>query len=312
MRTAVFHWVFSYTPWQGVAAARRVPYSAETTDREKIERITRWLSLQGEDRPRLILSYLHGPDAAGHAHGPDSRAVLERVRQTDGLVARLLRALGRVPKSALIVVSDHGMAGVSRVLMTRDLLGRGESRPVRAVSTGAVCNLYCPDLRSCGAAESTLKSIPGMTVYRKESLPDGLRYRQPDRTGDLVAIAPPGMFFADGRGEEKPVRGMHGYPPEQTDMQGIFYAWGAGVRRGARCDRLRAVDVAPLVCRLLGIRCPEEIDGRVPEDLLEPRSDITPVGCGARAEPHRANPPRPGPRRPDAGPDSPPRSTAPP
>jgi len=319
VRTAVFHWVFSYTPWRGVAATRRVPYSTETTDREKIERITRWLSLRGADRPRLILSYLHGPDAAGHADGPESGAVLERVRLTDVLVARLLRALERAPKSALIVVSDHGMAGVSRVLRTRDLLGQGESRPVRAVCTGAVCNVYCPDLRSCGAAESALRSVPGMTVYGKESLPAGLRYRQPERTGDLVAIAPRGTYFADGRGEEKPVRGMHGYPPEQSEMQGIFYAWGAGVRRGARRDRLRAVDVAPLVCALLGIRCPEGIDGRVPEDLLEPAvisglpgSDITPAASGARAEPHPANPLRPGPRRQDAGPEWPPRSTAPP
>jgi predicted AlkP superfamily pyrophosphatase or phosphodiesterase len=319
VRTAVYHWVFSYTPWRGVAATRRVPYSAETTDREKIERIIRWLSLQGDDRPRLILSYLHGPDAAGHADGPESGAVLERVRQTDRLVARLLRALERVPKSALIVVSDHGMAGVSRVLRTRDLFGRGESRPVRAVSTGAVCNVYCPDLRACGAAESALKSVPGMTVYRMESLPGGLRYRQPERTGDLVAIAPPGTYFADGRGEEKSARGMHGYPPEQTEMQGIFYAWGAGVRRGALCSRLRAVDVAPLVCRLLGMKCPEDIDGRAPEDLLEPavrpglpRSDITPPGSRARAEPLRANPLRPAPRLLDAGPDSPPRGSAPP
>jgi len=185
VRTAVFHWVFSYTPWRGIAATRRVPYSAVTTDRDKIERITRWLSLRGTDRPRLILSYLHGPDAAGHADGPESGAVLESVRRTDGLVARLLRALERAPKSALIVVSDHGMAGVSRVLRTRDLLGRGEARPVRAVSTGAVCNVYCPDLRSCGAAESALTEVPGMTVYRKGSLPGGLRYRQPDRTGEI-------------------------------------------------------------------------------------------------------------------------------
>jgi predicted AlkP superfamily pyrophosphatase or phosphodiesterase len=319
VRTAVFHWVFSYAPWHGVAATRRVPFSEKTSDSEKIDRITRWLSLRGADRPRLILSYLHGPDAAGHAEGPESGAVLERVRQTDGLLARLLRVLERTPKSALVVVSDHGMAGVSRVLRTRDLIGRGESRPVRAVSTGAVCNVYCPDPRSCGAAESALRRVPGMTVYRKESLPGRLRYRQPERTGDLVAIAPPGAYFADGRGDEKPVRGMHGYPPEQREMQGIVYAWGAGVRRGARCDSLRAVDVAPLVCALLGIRCPEDIDGRAPEDLLEAavgtglsQGDVTPAGPGDRAGTRRSSPLRTGPLRPDAGPDAPPRGTAPP
>ena len=296
VRTAVYHWVFSYTPWHGVGATRSVPFSAQTTDEEKIERIIEWLSRRGEDRPRLILSYLHGPDAAGHADGPDSESVLARVRHTDRLLARLLRTLERLSGSALIVVSDHGMAGVSRVLWTRDLLARRECRGVRAVSTGAVCNLYCPDAVACRAAESSMKKVPGLIVYRLELLPEGLRYRQPERTGDLVAIAPTGTYFSDGPGANKPARGMHGYPPEHPEMQGIFYAWGAGIKRGARCSRLRAVDVAPLVCRLLGLTCPAGIDGRVPEDLLDRAAgDGSSTGGLTRPgdAPIRANPPRP-------------------
>src|SRR2546422_7919445 len=43
VRTAVYHWVFSYTPWHGVAATIRMPFSRETTDREKVDRIVEWL-----------------------------------------------------------------------------------------------------------------------------------------------------------------------------------------------------------------------------------------------------------------------------
>src|SRR5206468_12121013 len=89
VRTAVYHWVFSYGPWHGVAATRMMPFSAETTDREKVDRIVEWLSLRDAERPRLILAYLHGPDHAGHAYGPESPAVMERVRQSDRLVGRL-------------------------------------------------------------------------------------------------------------------------------------------------------------------------------------------------------------------------------
>jgi predicted AlkP superfamily pyrophosphatase or phosphodiesterase len=273
VRTAVYHWVFSYSSWRGVAASIRIPFSSLTTDREKIERIVAWVSLPQAERPRLILSYLHGPDAAGHAGGPDAPAVLERVRDTDRLIGHLMESLTRVPRSALVVVSDHGMAGVSRALMTRDILGRGEARRVRAVSTGAVCNLYCPDARACAAADAALKSVPGMTVYRLEDLPQTLRYRQAERTGDLVAIAPTDMYFADGTEDRGPARGMHGYPPNQEEMQGIFYAWGAGVKRGARRDRLRAVDVVPFLCRLLGINAPPGIDGIAPQDLLDPATE---------------------------------------
>ena len=271
--TAVYHWVFSYTSWRGVAASLRVPFSTQTTDRQKIERIIAWLSLPQAERPRLILSYLHGPDAAGHAGGPDAPAVLARVRDTDRLIGILVGVLERTPRSALVVVSDHGMAAVSRALVTREILGQGEARRVRAVSTGAVCNLYCPDARACAAAEAALQSVPGLTVYRLDALPQALRYRQSQRTGDLVAIAPADAYLTDVTEGRETARGMHGYPPDREEMQGIFYAWGAGVKRGARRDRLRAVDVEPLICRLLGIDAPEGIDGIVPEDLLDPAAD---------------------------------------
>ncbi len=305
VRTAVYHWVFSYTAWRGVAASRRMPFTRKTTDREKIVRILEWLSLGDAERPRLILSYLHGPDAAGHAEGPEAPAVLEQVRRTDRLVGRLLRALEDLPGSALVVVSDHGMAGVSRSLRTGVLLGTGEARRARAASSGAVCNIYCPDGRSCAAAESALRRIQGMTVFRLDTLPEDLRYRQRSRTGDLVAIAPAGAYFADEPDEARPARGMHGYRPEQKDMQGIFYAWGAGVKRGARCSSLRAVDVAPFVCRLLRIECPRDIDGRVPEELLaaaagapEPAGDPTPSMAPGRRAPLPAADPSSRPRAP--------------
>lgn len=268
VRAAVFHWVFSYTPWHGIAATRRVPFSAATRDAEKVDRILEWLSLKGAERPRLILSYLHGTDASGHSEGPEAPAVLERVLRTDRLVGRLLRALDGMPRSALVVVSDHGMAAVSRVLRTRDILGEGEARRARPVSSGAVCNIYCPDVRSCAAAEAALKRFEGMTVYRLEALPAELRYALASRTGDRVAIAPRGSYFADGSGSAPPARGMHGFGPEEMEMRGVFFARGAGVKAGARRDSLRAVDVAPFICRLLGIEPPPAIDGRVPEDLL--------------------------------------------
>ena len=289
VRTAVFHWVFSYSPWRGIGPTRSIPFSGETTDRRKVEQIIEWLSLPDADRPRLILSYLQGPDHAGHAEGPEAPAVMERVRQTDHLVGRLVRELRDVPKSALVVVSDHGMAGVSRVIRTANLLGAGGARRARAVSSGAVCNIYCADGPSCDGAESAFRSIPGLTVFRLADLPADLRYRQPSRTGDLVAIAPSGAYFSDGPDDMRPARGMHGYRPDEKDMQGIFRAWGAGVRRGARRSSLRAVDVAPFVCRLLGIECPAGIDGRAPEEFLNgaatgpaPKRAPTPTGTEDR------------------------------
>ena len=291
VRTAIAHWVFSYAPWRGIAATHRMPFSAETRDSEKIDRILDWLSLSGRDRPRLILAYLHGPDAVGHSEGPDAPAVLDRVLRTDRLVARLLKALDGVPRSALVVVSDHGMAVVSRTLRTRGILGVGEARRARAVSTGAVSNIYCPDARACSAAEAALRRIEGLSLFQLDRLPEGLRYGVPSRTGDLVAIAPMGAYFVDGTKETPPARGMHGYRPELREMQGIFFARGAGVKAGARRDSLRAVDVAPFICRLLGIAPAPDIDGVAPENLLAGTHPVPPPASGS---PATTDPGRPG------------------
>ncbi len=118
------------------------------------------------------------------------------------------------------------------------------------------------------SAQAALEQIEGATVHRLVDLPADLRYALPSRTGDLVAIAPRGAYFSDGGGPARPARGMHGFPPDEMEMRGIFRAWGAGVKKGARMDSLRAVDVAPFVCRLLGMDPAAGLDGRVPEGLL--------------------------------------------
>lgn len=272
LRAAIYHWVGSYTPWRGVAATTRLPYSRDVRDEEKASTIGDWIGRKGTDRPRLILSYWHGPDAAGHRSGPDAQAVLRRVRQADRLLGRLLDAIARAGRRvALIVVSDHGMAGVSRAHRTDRILS-GPAARARAFSTGATSNIYCPDEAACAAAATALRRIEGLMIFPLDRLPSDLRYALPSRTGDLVAIAPRGAYFEDGPTGRTPARGMHGYRPEEPEMRGIFYAWGAGLRAGARMETIHAVDVAPLIGRLLGIDPPPGIDGRLPAEILEPVS----------------------------------------
>ena len=175
--------------------------------------------------------------------------MLQRVLLSDRLVGRLLKVLDGLPRSALVVVSDHGMAAVSQPLRTREILGVGEARRARAVSTGAVSNVYCPDARSCFAAEDALRHIEGLTLFRLGGLPEALRYAVPARTGDLVAIAPMGAYFVDGIKQTPPAQGMHGYRPDQKEMQGVFYARGAGVKAA---DRASATDTVAMASAAVG------------------------------------------------------------
>ncbi len=269
VKAAVYHWVLSNTPWRGSTASLREPYSGGVADARAIDAVLAWLARPVDERPRLILAYLHGVDRAGHRHGPASEAVDRAVVAADRQIERLLERLSGAPmRAALVVVSDHGMAPALRARRLDRILS-GETRRVRVFSTGGSANLYCPDAAVCDEAERRLIAAGGLRVYRKEDLPRSLRYQQGSRTGDLVVIAPRGEYLLERRpGRSGESAGVHGYGPDVADMHGILFAWGAGIRRGARVDRLDAVDVAPLILRLLGIDGPVGIDGEAPTGLL--------------------------------------------
>ena len=61
--------------------------------------------------------------------------------------------------------------------------------------------------------------------------------------------------------------GTHGYPASDPEPDGIYIAQGAGIRRGVKLDRVRNLDVAPTIARLLDVPLPTA-DGRVMEPVL--------------------------------------------
>jgi predicted AlkP superfamily pyrophosphatase or phosphodiesterase len=67
-----------------------------------------------------------------------------------------------------------------------------------------------------------------------------------------IAIAPKGLS----------IKGFHGYSPTAPEMDGIFYAFGSGVKAGRRLPRVRNVDVAPTVLDLLSQPIPPGMEGR--------------------------------------------------
>jgi predicted AlkP superfamily pyrophosphatase or phosphodiesterase len=269
MPAAVDQWVFSSTPWRGTIASFRRPFSPTVKDSERIDQALEWLGRVDAERPRLILSYLNGVDAVGHREGPDADEVSDRVLALDRQVERLLRWMSTEQRRmALIVVSDHGMSAGTRARPIDQFL-EGEASGVRAFYSGGTANLYCPDSTSCAAAAAALERSAGMEILRRDLLPADLHYLFPSRTGDLVAVAPPGEHFTAGRASRWRLLGKHGYRPETKDMWGIFYAWGAGLQRGVEVHKMRSVDVAPLICRLLGIDPPPGIEGNPPALLWE-------------------------------------------
>jgi len=78
------------------------------------------------------------------------------------------------------------------------------------------------------------------------------------RDGGLVSILPSGVLVkprVETTGAHRP--------------NGVFVASGKGMRRGVSLDPTSILDVAPLLLYTLGLPIPEDLEGRVPEELFE-------------------------------------------
>jgi type I phosphodiesterase/nucleotide pyrophosphatase len=283
--SATYFWVGSETDWHGVGARYRVaPFDTRIGEAKKVAQILAWLDLPEPERPRLVMSWWHGADAAGHANGPDHPSVVAALAEQDRQLGVLLAGLDARhawDRTTLVVVSDHGMTTAQeRVPIERTLSRAGVHAQHIEVGT-AIANLYLDDPAQLAKAERALAQLAGVIVARRDSLPDALHLRHATRTGDLVVRAEPPYTFARGgllaRAADLLGRrtGVHGYEPELPDMGGIFLALGRGVRPGTRPDSVRMIDVAPTVARLLGIDPPRQATGQPIADVgVEPAQPV--------------------------------------
>ena len=60
----------------------------------------------------------------------------------------------------------------------------------------------------------------------------------------------------------------HGYSPAFKDMHAIFYANGPAFKSGLEIETFQNIHVYPLICKILGLPVPENIDGKL--EVLEP------------------------------------------
>ena len=277
---AVFFWVGSETDWRGVGARyRKAPFDGKVGEEEKVAQILAWLDLPAAERPGLVMAWWHGADHAGHEHGPDASETRDALRAQDRVLGTLLAGLDARKAWAdttLVIVSDHGMTTYTKSLDVRSVLSEA-GVGARVIHSMATAQIHLRKPEQAARAIEVLRSVPGLTAWRREELPAELRY-QNARVGDVVALAEPPLALlpAGDRGARfgglarlfGRALGAHGYDPARfPEMHGIFVALGRGVPKGARLPRVRAIDVAPTVARLLGIDAPASSEGVAIEGL---------------------------------------------
>ena len=264
VKAGIHYWVASEYLIGGRQASYWKRYGVDMLSYEaRVDSTLALLDKPMSERPRLLMLYFDEPDHTGHEFGPDDPRVGVEVRRVDKMVARLrngLKKMGLKDKVDLIVLSDHGMTGISpdRCVKPHDFIKKSW---YDRITTGAPTSIFTKNEACRDSVLAAFANVEHVSVYKKEEVPAELNYGTSPRIGDVVVIPECGWQLVD---KPRKKRGAHGYRPSDRDMQAIFRAEGPDFKRGFRCPQFRNVSVYPLVCHLLGIE-PAPNDGAIEE-----------------------------------------------
>lgn len=90
--------------------------------------------------------------------------------------------------------------------------------------------------------------------FFKENVPLEYHYNNSDRIAPIVAIADPGYLLED-RNITYTSNGNHGYNNSFSEMRAIFAAHGPNFRKNKVLVPFQNINVYPLLCKLLNIKC---------------------------------------------------------
>ncbi|WP_027484291.1 ectonucleotide pyrophosphatase/phosphodiesterase [Rhodanobacter sp. OR87] len=265
LRTGIMFWPGSEADIHGHRPDYWKPFDGNVTPDQRVDQVLAWLDLPAAERPGFLTLYFDAVDHAGHLYGPDTAQVNAALRETDTALARLIAGLqqrGLFDRINLIVLSDHGMAGVPEAnsVLIDQLVPLDR---VHTVSLGILAG-FNPASDSAAAradfaqVERTLEQPqPHMQCWDKTRVPARLAYGSNPRVPQLLCLA--NVHWRITTSEHAAKRkgrlslGEHGYDNAEPLMQALFVAHGPAFRVGAQLPAFPNVDVYPLMTHLLGL-----------------------------------------------------------
>ncbi len=249
-----------------------------------------------QHKPNLLLFHLLNTDAINHRSGPGTWASMSAFAFADTCLRELFEAVqaaGFADKATFVITTDHGFKTAKRVIRPNVALrqaGLLRAQGPTITTCEAVANtlggsamIYVPDKSKLTTLTPKLKDLLGKLegverIYEPHEFAAlGLPTpAQNDQMADLFVVAKDGYAFTHYPTGDEAVTdltpevypGHHGYLASDPQLNGMFVAWGRGVKRGAQLGEIRNVDVAPTVAALLGLKM-ENVEGRVLAEALE-------------------------------------------
>lgn len=241
-------------------------------------------------RPQLLLVHLVEVDHVLHAEGRNAPAALRAFELADAQIGRIRQAIataGLADSTNVVIVGDHGFTNVHtdvrpnvelvRLGMLQPGGGRAGTWRAIARTNTAVSAIYVRDPRDRALRTRLRREFEARAAGRYAGIFDVLSAAEMAAYetfpgAALVLVCRPGYSFSGrdtgGFLTASRSRGMHGYRPEEPAMEAGFIAAGPGFARGLRVPRVRMIDVAPTLARVLGADLGDEVEGVVVPGLL--------------------------------------------
>ena len=271
MVTASYFFVGTEANIQGIHPTYYYNYDKNVSSETRVDQAIDWLDLPAAERPHFISMYFSDMDNTGHRYGPNNDAELKKsLFALDIVLGDLFK---RVKDTELpvqiVIVSDHGMLEVPldkyipRETVKNDTL-------YTTIDNGTIVSIHPKD---DGELENIFNQLQEkanhFTVYKTKDTPHFEKAPTSKNWGPLQIIPDPGYYFSSIRSIEarkassRKVFGHHGFDPKLKEMHGIFYAQGTAFKEGYTQPSIQNIHVYPLICKLLGMDIPKEIDGKL-------------------------------------------------
>ena len=266
---AAMFWPGSETVVGGRQATYWTPFDDDMPHRTRVDRVLSWLKLPEGKRPSFLTLYYSDVDTSGHDAGPDSDEVRAAVAAVDRSIGELVRGvheIGLDDRVNYVLVSDHGMAQLSRdrMIVLDDFI---DVTQADIVDWAPVLGVSPRD----GNAELLYAALkdkhPHMAVYRRDEIPPEYGLGWHPRLPAVIGIADEGWYITSrrevarwGQPERNAPGGTHGYDARVKSMQGLFVASGPRFRSGLVVKPFENIHIYELMCAVLEVT-PAKNDG---------------------------------------------------
>jgi arylsulfatase A-like enzyme len=250
------------------------------------------------DVPAFSVIWLGEPDLTEHESAPGAPPSLAAVKSSDEKLAAVLAALNKQAArqtTDLFVVSDHGFSTIGRSIDLRKILNDAgfiaktefddepKTGDVMLVGNGGTVLFYVighDAMVTRHLVEFLQQSDFAGVIFAKQTLPGTFELSEakidnPHAPDVVMAFrwndsknqfGAPGSIDADW--QRKAGEGTHA-TVSRFDMHNTLIAAGPDFRRGQTDDLPTGnVDLAPTILQILGIKSPQEMDGRVLSEAM--------------------------------------------